>query len=218
MGQATGTPSTIRCLAVLLVVTVGAAALLDRFLPALLALAATVRSGDLATDPFDQMLVEVARLALAGCAVWLWSATVVVATDACRGRTAARRGVPDVVRRVVLVVCGVALAGGLATPAQAEERRTGQRREVQLVEGLPLPERAVSPDHRRNRTGRPELDVVLVRPGDTLWELARADLAPGADDRAVAARVQQIYRANRAVIGADPDLIRPDQRLRMPPS
>ena len=58
--------------------------------------------------------------------------------------------------------------------------------------------------------------VVVVRPGDTLWHLARADLPPDASDRAVADRVREIYAANRAVIGPEPDLIRPDQRLRMP--
>jgi nucleoid-associated protein YgaU len=62
--------------------------------------------------------------------------------------------------------------------------------------------------------GRPA--VVVVRPGDTLWGLTRAELPPTADDSAVADRVREIHRANRAVIGADPDLIQPHQRLRMP--
>ena len=57
---------------------------------------------------------------------------------------------------------------------------------------------------------------MVVRPGDTLWAIARADLPADADDGAVARRVREIHQTNRAVIGTDPDLIRPDQRLRMP--
>ena len=41
-------------------------------------------------------------------------------------------------------------------------------------------------------------------------------LAPGASASAVSDRWHRIYRANRAVIGADPDLIQPEQRLRLP--
>ena len=50
---------------------------------------------------------------------------------------------------------------------------------------------------------------VTVRPGDTLWDLAADHLGSG--DRWPA-----IYALNRAVIGADPDLIQPAQRLRLP--
>jgi resuscitation-promoting factor RpfA len=50
--------------------------------------------------------------------------------------------------------------------------------------------------------------------GDTLWDIAAAHLAPS--ERSVG-RVhrywQQVYRANRRLIGADPDLIRPGARL-----
>lgn len=225
MSQATGAPSPGRCLAVLLAVSGGAVALLTRLLPDLLGLAAAGRSGALADTPFDQALVEAAQLMLAGCAIWWWAATAVVAVDATRGHTAGRRGVPDVIRRVVLVACGLALAGGFASPSQAEEVRPapGHRHDRQLVDGLPLPERATTTMQVSRvfagaaEDGRtPTRNLVVVHPGDSLWELARADLPAAADDAAVALRVREIYRANRAVIGADPDLIRPDQRLRMP--
>jgi hypothetical protein len=56
----------------------------------------------------------------------------------------------------------------------------------------------------------------VVRPGDSLWSLAAAELGPTAGDAAVATRWPQWYAANRAVIGPDPDLILPGQVLRIP--
>jgi nucleoid-associated protein YgaU len=36
------------------------------------------------------------------------------------------------------------------------------------------------------------------------------------DDAAIDRRWREIYAANRAVVGPDPDLIRPGERLRLP--
>jgi nucleoid-associated protein YgaU len=55
-----------------------------------------------------------------------------------------------------------------------------------------------------------------VRPGDTLWRLAAGLLPEDADTGAVASLCARLYELNRAVIGDDPDLIRPGQRLRVP--
>ena len=57
----------------------------------------------------------------------------------------------------------------------------------------------------------------VVRPGDSLWAIAARDLPDHASPATVAAHWQEIYQANRAVIGADPDLIVPGQRLVLPP-
>lgn len=57
---------------------------------------------------------------------------------------------------------------------------------------------------------------VVVRPGDTLWSLAAQSLGPGATAAAINARWHAWYAANRTVIGADPDLLHPGQRLRPP--
>jgi nucleoid-associated protein YgaU len=61
----------------------------------------------------------------------------------------------------------------------------------------------------------------VVKPGESLWEIAAAELGAtagdgAAGDRAVANRWPQWYAANRAVIGPDPDLILPGQALRIP--
>ena len=68
----------------------------------------------------------------------------------------------------------------------------------------------------RPRPADPTPRTVVVRPGDTLWGLADATLPPRAPASAVTERWHRIYRANRGVIGADPDLIQPEQRLRLP--
>ncbi|WP_298992088.1 LysM domain-containing protein [uncultured Pseudokineococcus sp.] len=60
-----------------------------------------------------------------------------------------------------------------------------------------------------------EAGVVVVR-GDTLWDIARRHLPPGADDAEVAAAWPAWYAANRAVVGDDPDRLLPGQRL-VPP-
>jgi nucleoid-associated protein YgaU len=137
--------------------------------------------------------------------------------------------VPVVVRRVVLAACGVALAGAVTAPAGAAPdppRAAGH--EAAGVSGLPLPDRATGgvPDtsaavrlarsgHSRPVTPAPA-PVVVVRPGDTLWDLAAAYLTPGAGPAEVTACWHRIHELNRDVIGDDPDLIQPDQRLRLP--
>jgi nucleoid-associated protein YgaU len=56
---------------------------------------------------------------------------------------------------------------------------------------------------------------VVVEPGDCLWTLA-ADALDHPSAAQVAATWPRWWRTNRAVIGSDPDLIQPGQRLRPP--
>ncbi|HYN28373.1 MAG TPA: LysM domain-containing protein, partial [Dermatophilaceae bacterium] len=67
----------------------------------------------------------------------------------------------------------------------------------------------------RTREPRTEEEVV-VRRGDTLWTIAARHLGAGATDAEVARAWPRWYDANAAVIGADPDLLLPGQRL-LPP-
>lgn len=60
--------------------------------------------------------------------------------------------------------------------------------------------------------------TVTVRPGDSLWSIAARHLGPGAGNAQVDAAWRAWYAANRAVIGADPDLILPGQVLQFPDS
>jgi nucleoid-associated protein YgaU len=58
--------------------------------------------------------------------------------------------------------------------------------------------------------------VVVVRSGDTLWDIARRHLPVSATSGDVARAWPRWYAANRAAIGPDPALLRPGTRLRSP--
>jgi LysM domain len=57
---------------------------------------------------------------------------------------------------------------------------------------------------------------VEVRPGDTLWSIARHHLSPDASDAEIDTAWHAWYSANAAVIGTDPDLIQPGQLFTPP--
>jgi LysM repeat protein len=164
-----------------------------------------------AAETIPQVLVAACATGLALSLAWLWVVTSVTVAEVVTG--AGPRG-GGATRRLVLLACGAAVVAGTALPAQAS---SGDGAEV-LV-GLPLPERAVAPA----TSGRPSApvasvatttaDAYVVRPGDSLWSIARAHPAP-ADD--VETRWRAIWRQNRAVVGDDPDLIHPGQALRLP--
>lgn len=59
-------------------------------------------------------------------------------------------------------------------------------------------------------------ESVVVRRGDTLWHIAARHLGPGATVAEIAHEWPKWHAANRAVIGANPDLIQPGQRLAPP--
>jgi len=58
--------------------------------------------------------------------------------------------------------------------------------------------------------------TVTVGPGDSLWTIAGADLGPAATDQQIAIAWPYWYRANRQLIGRDPNLLRPGTRLNRP--
>jgi nucleoid-associated protein YgaU len=188
----------------------------------------------LAAQPFDRLLVWTCDVVALAAAAWLWSVTTAVTVEALRGRRTAVPGIPDPVRRLVLRACGVAVAGGLtaglqvaaqATPGELHQDHAPRAGSV-VVAGLPLPDRAVAalPGGAHLSTGPvvapsgppPSPAFVTVRPDDTLWDIARRELGPAADATEIAARWREIYELNRTAIGADPDVIQPAQRLRLP--
>jgi nucleoid-associated protein YgaU len=56
----------------------------------------------------------------------------------------------------------------------------------------------------------------VVRRGDALWDIAARHLGPTASAAEIARAWPRWYSANRAVIGADPGMIRPGQILFAP--
>src|SRR5262245_25300179 len=58
--------------------------------------------------------------------------------------------------------------------------------------------------------------ALVVVPGDTLWGIAARELGDEPSNREIAERWPRWYASNRDVIGPDPDLILPGQRLSPP--
>ncbi|GAA2146059.1 LysM peptidoglycan-binding domain-containing protein [Nocardioides koreensis] len=211
-GQVAGT--RLRCLAVWLGATAVLGALACLLLPDVVAAHHAVTGRGVTGQPFERLLEwSCAGVAAVG-ASWLWILTTLVTVEAARGEGRRPvRGVPAPLRRLVLAACGVALTGGLAAPALATPGEMHQDHagavSVSPVQGLPLPDRAtgaVPGGGRMSRPGpAPSTPLMVVRVGDTLWDLAGESPA-----------WHRIYELNRDVIGPDPDLIRPGQRLRLP--
>jgi hypothetical protein len=189
-----------RCLAVGLVASAATSGLGTVLLPVALAPAAR----------FDEVLVRACAVIGLVVAAWLWVVTTAVVLEARRGRSQVPVPVPAVVRRLLLAACGVAVVAGLATPAGAAPHGDAPQTAVAVVAdalaGLPLPDRPHGRAAEPEPAPEPE---VIVRAGDTLWGLAEDHLGSGD-------RWPEIYALNRAVVGADPDVIQPAQRLRLP--
>ena len=75
--------------------------------------------------------------------------------------------------------------------------------------------RVLSPAPRVGPSGEAPLEVV-VRRGDSLWGIAARHLGPDATDAEIARAWPAWFEANRDVVGDDPDLLRPGQRLQAP--
>lgn len=210
--------SARRCLAVWLAVTVASGLLVAWTLPPLVAAAGSPPPA----DRFEDWLVVGCDAAAVAGVGWLWVLVSLVILEASGTAARRHRGVPTGVRRAVLAACGAGLVGGLVAPAHASSSP---------LDGLPLPDRPASvavagPAAHAPRpaaattvrpAARPSVRTVRVAPGDTLWELAAADLPAGASAADIDARWRAVHAANREVVGPDPDLIRPGQQLRLPP-
>ena len=164
----------------------------------------------------EEAVVGACLVALVACAVWAWLAAMAVVLEACAAGAPRTRipGVPSIVRRLVLAACGVVVAGALSQPASA----AGDDARRDSLAGLPMPERALGAAITAAHHPAAAARSLVVRPGDSLWSLAAEELGRHASTSAVEARWRSIYRLNRALIGPDPDLIRPGQLLELPPS
>lgn len=132
----------------------------------------------------------------------------------------ARHCLPRALRAALVAALGIGAAALPVTAAGADSPRPSTTRLIpdldRAAAGRPaliaLPTPSASP-----RSAAPVLVTpVLVTPGDTLWRIAAHALGPRATDRAVAAAWPRWWAVNRAVIGDDPDLIRPGQQLTPP--
>ena len=88
-------------------------------------------------------------------------------------------------------------------PVRTHRRSANAEAAARLVTGPTRAERRVA-------------DEVVVRRGDSLWDIAARHLGPDASAADVAVEWPRWHQANRDVIGTDPDLLIPGQRL-VPP-
>jgi hypothetical protein len=159
--------------------------------------------------------------------VWAWGALglVLTAGTAVPGvlgasfRVLAGLLLPSTARQAAAVALGLGLAapvllgGSPVSPAPGHDRPVLAAARTALdVPDWPLDDAGRVPDW-------PSGAAHLVVSGDCLWDIAEDRLTtaggpPG--DAEVATAVQGWWSANRAVIGPDPDLIRPGQVLRPP--
>jgi len=196
---------------------------------------ATGRTGPAGLD------AGVGAVAAAGALVTLaWWATAFTVAVAAQARATIRSGQPpaaprpparsagsSLVRRVAAAALGVALTAGPGAAHAAVDRPAGPAPVPTASTGSPsgtaatsdLAEGRGSPRRASWSADRPaDRSAVVVRPGDTLWSLTAARLGNGdrPEPRAVAAAWPRWWHANRAVVGPDPDLIRPGQVLHPP--
>lgn len=205
-----------RCSLVVVVATAAYATGAAWLLPAVAAVAG---------DGLDDLITGAAAATGLLAGTWLWLGTVATAVAAAAPRTQRdpaagvdRVALPAPVRRLVLLACGLAVTGSLtigpgeATPGQPH-----------LGPAAAGPAAPVARDGVPASSSAPQATTVhevVVAPGDSLWVIAERTLSPALgpapSDADVARRWHRIYADNRGVIGPDPDLVQPAQRLRVP--
>ncbi|MBM9460711.1 LysM peptidoglycan-binding domain-containing protein [Nocardioides sp. zg-536] len=179
---------------------------------------------------FATLLVQACAAAslLAAAALWGLTTDVVVREVLLRGAGRARApGRCGPLRTAILTACGVAALAGTTAPAGAHDSPSAPLPGAVLA-GLPLPDRATgpaaapdtaphtAPDETPNETPGEAPGTVRVRAGDSLWTIAERTVGPEARLVEVASYWRRLQHENRAVLGADPDLVHPGQRLRLP--
>lgn len=181
----------------------------------------------------------VAAAALLAWLLVLWLGTAVLLTAGGRvpgavGRgaaTAARLVAPAAVRRSVELALGLSLTAGIAAAAGpasaaplagADTSRAATASALQQAPSLDWPDparpapAASPPPPTAPAPATPVPGEVVVAPGDSLWSLAARALGPSATTEQVAAAWPQWWAVNRDVVGDDPHLIHPGERLTPP--
>jgi nucleoid-associated protein YgaU len=162
------------------------------------------------------------------CVCWL-AACVVLSAAACLpgvcGRISARIGAaitPAVVCRTVEAAVGLTVASvPVVTPWVANAHADSGRARFDLaVPSLDRPAGEVPPPVHlpagATPAHSPRPSLYVVRQGDCLWTIAARQLGARATVDTVAATWPRWYAANHAVIGADPNVVHPGQRLVVP--
>jgi nucleoid-associated protein YgaU len=183
-------------------------------------------------EPLAPLLGVVALLAWV-CAGWLLLVLLLAAaarTGSRLAQVAVGQLAPAALRSLLGIAVGTAVAVAVTPgsasadwsppsppPSPALELDLDWGQPVATATARPAPTPHPSPVTRPPAPTHDSPQVVLVRPGDSLWRIAARALGPEATDRAVAVAWPSWWRANRELIGTDPDLIHPGAVL-VPPS
>ena len=190
----------------------------------------------------DQLVTAGCLLAALAVGIWLAVAALVAALALLPGSAGAalacceRHLAPPSIQRWVRLAVGAgaasALAGTLLSPASATPAAAPARGEHGVAarlepsgsdargRDLPVLDRLaqLSAPSAPRRDATPTPETYVVRPGDTLWDIAATALPSTASASDIAAAWPHWWRLNRSVVGADPGLILPGQVLRVPRS
>lgn len=173
--------------------------------------------GTLRDSNFDSALAALSSLVLLALSAWIVS-SVGLAFLAARTGVALRLSraiTPAFLRRALFLGAAGALAVGpvSASVTTGNTDGHGSRSVSQTLDGLPLPDRPMS---QRPISIAVTTGTYTVKSGDTLWAIASRDLDPTTSPNIVAAEMKRWYATNRSVIGPDPNLILPGQKLTQP--
>lgn len=188
------------------------------------------RPGTSAGLGLDGATVAAASWAAWAVAGYLLLAAAVAGAQALRGSGGSRRRLPGagavstaVERWIGLTAAALATAAVSSATVPAMAAGPGPAPSPSATASLPSATASL-PSLDWTQAG-PATDLpasagraVMVKPGDCLWSIAAAELGDAATTVEIAWRWPQWWSANRALVGADPDLIRPGQRLTPPAS
>lgn len=198
------------------------------------AIADTLRHPQQAAEAagIDTVAVSAASVACWVALLWLALALVVSAAAGLPGRCGqvaeqvAAATLPVAARRVLAIALGLSVVtatGGAAAYAATPPQQRPSASSLDLDWPVARARSTDTPPHAANRpsasaVGRPaQRSQVVVGTDDTLWSIARGHLPSGATNAQIAAAWPLWYAANRSVVGANPDLLLPGQRL-VPPA
>jgi hypothetical protein len=170
---------------------------------------------------FDRSLAAVATLILVTLSVWtLTCIGLVVASERSFATGAlARLITPRFLRRALFLGAAGAFAIGPASAvndAGQGAHEPGQSIVSRSLDGLRLPDRPVGSAPAASDLPNALPHIVRVERGDTLWSIAARNLGPGASNPEIGMETKRWHEENSDVIGPDPDLIYPFQRLTIP--
>ncbi|GAA3540637.1 LysM peptidoglycan-binding domain-containing protein [Nocardioides daeguensis] len=167
---------------------------------------------------FADALVQLCALCALVAGAFVWLAATDVARCVLRPGSAPRVRPVGPLRLALLAACGVSVLAGTA-PAHAAAAGgdtpvgSGASLSAEALAGLPLPDRPDDP-----LQDSPTLTTTTVALGDSVWTVAARQLGPKASQAAVASYWLRVLALNADTLGADPDLVRPGQTLRLPPA